>query len=99
MYKRQAYWSAYAASKAGLEAFVQCYAKEAESSALRVNLLNPGATRTAMRAKAMPGEDPAILPNPADIAPLIVEMLSPDYTKNDEIITYRNTSYYKAKRS
>ena len=93
---RRAYWSAYAASKAGLEAFVQCYAKEAESSALRVNLLNPGATRTAMRAKAMPGEDPDTLPNPTDIAPLIVEMLSPDYTENDAVITFRNTSYYKA---
>ena len=92
---RRAYWSAYAASKAGLEAFVQCYAKEAESSALRVNLLNPGATRTAMRAKAMPGEDPATLPNPTDIAPLIVEMLSPDYTENDAVITFRETAYYR----
>ena len=92
---RRAYWSAYAASKAGLEAFVQCYAKEAESSPLRVNLLNPGATRTAMRAKAMPGEDPATLPNPADIAPLIVEMLSPDYIENDTIVTFRESAYYK----
>ena len=93
---RRAYWSTYAASKAGLEAFVQCYAKEAESSSLRVNLLNPGATRTAMRAKAMPGEDPATLPNPADIAPLIVDMLSPDYLENDTIVTFRDTPYYKA---
>ena len=93
---RRAYWSTYAASKAGLEAFVQCYAKEAESSSLRVNLLNPGAARTAMRAKAMPGEDPATLPNPTDIAPLIVDMLSPDYLENDTIVTFRDTSYYKA---
>ena len=93
---RRAYWSTYAASKAGLEAFVQCYAKEAESSSLRVNLLNPGATRTAMRAKAMPGEDPATLPNPADIAPVIVDMLSPNYLENDTIVTFRDTPYYKA---
>jgi len=93
---RRAYWSAYAASKAGLEGFVQCYAKEVESSSLRVNILNPGAARTAMRAKAMPGEDPAILPDPADIAPLVVDMLSPDYTENDQIIAFRQTSYFKA---
>ena len=93
---RRAYWSTYAASKAGLEAFVQCYAKEAESSSLRVNLLNPGAARTAMRAKAMPGEDPTTLPTPTDIAPLIVDMLSPDYLENDTIVTFRDTPYYKA---
>ena len=75
---------------------MQCYAKEAESSSLRVNLLNPGAARTAMRAKAMPGEDPATLPNPTDIAPLIVDMLSPDYLENDTIVTFRDTPYYKA---
>jgi len=87
---RRAYWGAYAASKAALEAFVQCYAKEVEVTDLKVNLLNPGGTRTAMRAKAMPGEDPGSLPNPDDIAPLIVEMLSPDYRKNGEIISYRD---------
>ena len=87
---RRAYWGAYAASKAALEAFVQCYAKETESSDLRVNLLNPGATRTAMRAKAMPGEDPDNLPKPSDIAPLVVQMLSPDYGAQDEIISYRD---------
>ena len=87
---RRAYWSAYAASKAALEAFVQCYAKETESSNLRVNLLNPGATRTAMRAKAMPGEDPDSLPKPSDIATLVVQMLSPSYTEQDEIVSYRD---------
>jgi len=91
-----AYWGAYAASKAALEAFVSCYAKEVEVTALKVNLLNPGATRTAMRAKAMPGEDPVLLPNPADLAPLIVEMLSPDYAQNDTLVTFRQTDYYKA---
>jgi len=95
-HSRRAYWSAYAASKAGLEAFVQCYAKEAESSNLRVNLINPGATRTAMRAKAMPGEDANTLPNPSDISPLIVEMLSPEYKANDTIVSFRETKYFKA---
>ena len=87
---RRPHWGAYAASKAALEAFVQCYAKEVEASNLRVNLLNPGAVRTAMRAKAMPGEDPKILPAPADIAPLVTEILSPDYQAHDQIISYRD---------
>ncbi len=91
----RAYWGVYAASKAALEAFVSCYAKEAEVTKLKVNLLNPGATRTAMRAKAMPGEDPKVLPNPADLAPLIVEMLSPNYAANDTLVTFRQTDYYK----
>jgi len=93
---RRAYWGAYAASKAALEAFVQAYAKEVEVTNLKVNLLNPGATRTAMRAKAMPGENPDALPDPADLAPLIVDMLSPDYSENDTIVTFRETDYFKA---
>ena len=87
---RRAYWSAYAASKAGLEAYVQCYAREVGGvTPLRVNLLNPGATATKMRAKAMPGEDPSTLPQPEDVAKLAVEMLSPEWTANAEIISYR----------
>ena len=94
---RRAFWSAYAASKAALDAFVQCYAKEVgEITNLRVNLLNPGAMRTAMRAKAMPGEDSETLPAPADVAPLVTEMLSPDYSENGEIIQFRETGYYKS---
>jgi len=88
---RRAYWGAYAATKAALEALVQSYAKETEVTNLKVNLLNPGATRTAMRAKAMPGEDPQVLPNPSDLAPLIVDMLSPSYTETDKIVSYRDT--------
>ena len=55
-----------------------------------MNLLNPGATRTAMRAKAMPGEDPDSLPKPSDIATLVVQMLSPSYTEQDKIVSYRD---------
>lgn len=90
----RAYWSAYAASKAALEAYVSCWAKEIDITNVRVNLLNPGAVRTAMRAKAMPGEDGSTLPSPRDVAPLVVEMLSPNYTKNDQIVSYRDTHYF-----
>lgn len=88
---RRAYWGGYAATKAGLEALVQCYANEAAVTSLKVNLLNPGATRTAMRGKAMPGEDGSTLPDPWDLAPLIVNMLSADYTDTNKIVNYRDT--------
>lgn len=91
------YWNAYAASKAALEAFVTSYAHEVEVTDLKVNLLNPGATRTAMRAKAMPGEDPDTLPHPSTLAPLIVEMLSPDYTRNAGCVSFRDTSHFTAR--
>ncbi len=84
----RAYWGAYAAAKAGMEAFVSAYAKEVEVTNLKVNLLDPGATRTAMRAKAMPGEDPKTLKEPADVAKLVLEMLSPSYPENDTLIRY-----------
>lgn len=86
----RAYWGAYAASKAGMETFVRCWAEEiADITNIRVNLLNPGGTKTQMRAKAMPGEDADILPTPYDVAPLIVEMLSPSYTAHDTWVSYR----------
>ncbi|MCW5751978.1 MAG: SDR family NAD(P)-dependent oxidoreductase [Alphaproteobacteria bacterium] len=63
-----AYWGAYAASKAALEAMVATYAAETRKSNLRVNLVNPGPTRTRMRAEAFPGEDPESLPPPERVA-------------------------------
>lgn len=92
----RAYWSAYAASKAGMETFVRCWAEEIEDiTKIRVNLLNPGGTDTQMRAKAMPGEDKTTLPTPYDLAPLIVEMLSPDYTAHDSCVSFRDTPHFK----
>ena len=54
-----------------------------------MNLLNPGPMRTAMRAKAMPGEDPDTLPTPSEIAPQIVEMLSPSYGESETVQNFR----------
>ena len=61
---KHAYWGPYAVSKAGLEALAKTYAHELEDTSVRVNLVNPGPIRTAMRAKAFPGEDPKTLPAP-----------------------------------
>ena len=65
------------------------YAAECADTAIRVNILDPGRVRTAMRAKAMPGEDPETLPAPEALAPLIVELLSPGCTKNGELIAFK----------
>ena len=78
----RAYWSPYSASKAALDALVTCYARELEVTPIKANLFNPGPTRTAMRAKAFPGEDPMTLPTPEDVAPSIVQMLQPSYEQN-----------------
>jgi len=74
-----AYWGAYAMAKAALEAMIVTYAKEVASSSLRVNLINPGPTRTALRAAAFPGEDPNSLPAPEDAGDAFVAAVSPDF--------------------
>ncbi|GLQ10074.1 oxidoreductase [Devosia yakushimensis] len=79
------YWGLYAASKAAVDAMVKSYAGEVEQTKVRVNVFYPGAVRTAMRAKAMPGEDPATLPAPADIAPKLVDLLSPALKQNGKL--------------
>jgi len=72
----KAFWAPYAASKAGMEALVKCWADELEHTAIRAVLLDPGAVRTRMRAEAYPGEDPLDLPEPAALGPLFVELAS-----------------------
>lgn len=85
----RAYWSAYGASKAALEYMVLAWAEEVARTPLRVNLLNPGPTRTAMRAAAMPGEDAQTLPHPDEIAPAFVALADPDCTRHGEIVSAR----------
>ncbi len=74
----RAFWGVYAATKAGMENLVGCWADELETTPLRASLLSPGPMRTRMRAQAFPGEDPMTLPEPAEIAPLVVELARPD---------------------
>ena len=86
--KFRPFWGSYAVTKAALEALAYTYAAECENTSVRVNLFNPGSTRTKMRAKAMPGEDASALKMPEDIAPQIVSLLSPACTCNGERIEY-----------
>jgi NAD(P)-dependent dehydrogenase (short-subunit alcohol dehydrogenase family) len=78
----RAYWGPYAVSKAGLDALARTYAAEVASTSIKVNIINPGPIATAMRAKAFPGEDPATLPAPEQIAPLFVELCDPNLESN-----------------
>lgn len=75
------FWGTYSVTKAGLEALVRTYATEMKSTDVKANLIDPGPMRTKMRAAAMPGEDPQSIPDPAEIAPRVVELLSPDFTE------------------
>lgn len=88
--KHTPFWGAYAVTKAALESLAFTYAAECETTSIRVNLFNPGPLRTAMRAKAMPGEDPAALAPPSAVAPALVDLLSPSCTKNGELVNFRD---------
>ncbi|WP_395671510.1 SDR family NAD(P)-dependent oxidoreductase [Phenylobacterium sp.] len=70
----RAFWGPYGATKAGMEHIVRTWADELENTRVRAVLLDPGAMRTGMRAEAMPGEDPATLPDPQELAPLFLEL-------------------------
>ena len=65
---------------------VQTYAAELTKTDVRANLIDPGAIRTAMRAKAFPGEDPGSLPAPEAIAETFVELAEAACTKNGEVV-------------
>ena len=69
-------WGAYAASKFGLEGLTQILAAELQPLHIRVNAVNPGGTRTTMRAAAYPEEDPLTLPSPEEITPVFVYLAS-----------------------
>ena len=72
----KAKWGAYAVSKAALEGFTQVLADELRAEGIRVNSVNPAATRTQMRAEAYPAEDPMTLPTPESIMPIFIYLAS-----------------------
>jgi NAD(P)-dependent dehydrogenase (short-subunit alcohol dehydrogenase family) len=85
----RAYWGGYAVSKGALETLARTYAHECANTKVRVNLINPGPTRTRMRAAAYPGEDPRTRKPPDDPALLeaFVSLAEPACNKNGELIT------------
>jgi NAD(P)-dependent dehydrogenase (short-subunit alcohol dehydrogenase family) len=78
------YWSLYATSKAALDMLVGTYAAECAHTSVRVNLFNPGPTRTGMRKEAFPGEDPESLPPPEAHAESLIQLALPSCTMNGE---------------
>ena len=82
----KAYWGEYAVSKAALEALAKTYAAECETTNVRVNILDPGRVRTAMRSQAYPGEDPQKRPHPDEMAHYFLKLVANDCTMNGEIL-------------
>ena len=83
------FWGPYAATKAALEALGRSWAGESEQTNLRINMMNPGGTATSMRAAAFPGEDPASLPRPEDIASAFLSLLAEDCPYHGEVVEAR----------
>ena len=92
----RAFWGAYAISKSALEAMGRTWAAESEQTNMKINMLDPGAMATGMRASAFPGEDQTTLPKTEDVAPLIVEMLGSEFAPHGALISARNWAANKA---
>jgi len=81
------FWGAYGASKAALENLVQCYGDEVKNlSQVRTVIVDPGRTRTAMRAKAYPGEDPSTVKEPSVVADAILQMLQSEFATGHRLV-------------
>ena len=94
-WKHPAYWGAYSVSKAALESLAKTYAAETAKTPIRVNLLNPGGTRTRMRAEAMPGEDPSALPSPEEVAEAMLPLCLTHWTGSGEVHDYREGALHR----
>jgi NAD(P)-dependent dehydrogenase (short-subunit alcohol dehydrogenase family) len=82
----RAYWAPYSVSKAGLECLAKTYANETQDSPIKVNLIDPGATATSMRAEAYPGEDQSTLKTPEAVAERFVALAMPDWVETGRIV-------------
>jgi NAD(P)-dependent dehydrogenase (short-subunit alcohol dehydrogenase family) len=85
----RAYGAPYSVSKAALNVLGRTYAAETSSTSVRVNLFNPGPTRTRMRAGIMPGEDPMTLPTPEQVAEKILELCLPSCCETGKLYDFR----------
>jgi len=84
----RAYLGGYTMSKAALEAIALTYAAECEITNVKVNVINPGPVRTAMRAKLYPGEDASTLTTPDEVSALFMELASAECMQSGEVINY-----------
>ena len=92
-HKCKPFWGPYSASKAAVEALARTWAAEQAQSHLRINSVDPGATRTAMRAQAMPGEDKETLPHPSTVADAILPLASADLKETGKLFVVRENRF------
>lgn len=83
--KCKPFWAGYTASQSALRALVKTWAAECENTAMRINMLNTGAMRTALRAQAMPGEPPETIAHPSQISDSLMALVSNKLTENGKI--------------
>lgn len=91
----KAFWGNYAMAKAAVEALARVYASENANTNVKANIVNPGATRTNMRAEAMPGEDPMSLPDPSELGDMFVMLASDTCVETGQIYDF-STSKFKS---
>lgn len=87
------FWGPYAASKAAVESLARVWAAELDNTNICINSVNPGATRTHMRAQAMPGEDPETLPSAQSVALKIVPLCSTDMQNSGQVFDIRKGEF------
>ncbi|MBR0556175.1 SDR family NAD(P)-dependent oxidoreductase [Ciceribacter sp. L1K23] len=88
-HKCRPFWGVYSASKAAVEALARTWAAETQRLPLRIVSIDPGATRTAMRAQAMPGEDPETLPHPSEVAAKLLPLCGAELTETGKLYVVR----------
>jgi NAD(P)-dependent dehydrogenase (short-subunit alcohol dehydrogenase family) len=92
-WRATAYWGPYAISNSAIDAMACTWAAENTTTSLRVNLFDPGPVGTRMRASAFPGEDPATLPTPEQVAEKIVSLCTPDFTGSGKLYSYPDSRF------
>jgi NAD(P)-dependent dehydrogenase (short-subunit alcohol dehydrogenase family) len=88
-HKCRPFWGAYSVSKAAVEALARTWAGETQRLPLRIVSIDPGPTRTAMRAQAVPGEDPSTVPHPSEVAAKLLPLCGPDLTETGKLFVVR----------
>lgn len=89
-HKCKPFWGPYSASKAAVEALARTWAAETQRTPLRILCVDPGATRTAMRAQAVPGEDPTTLPHPSEVAATLMPLVGPEQSETGKLFIVRD---------
>ncbi|MBW8444817.1 MAG: SDR family NAD(P)-dependent oxidoreductase [Arenimonas sp.] len=89
-HKCRPFWGVYSASKAAVEALARTWAGETQRLPLRIVSIDPGPTRTAMRAQAMPGEDPSTVPHPSEVAARLLPLCGTALTETGKLFVVRD---------